>query len=159
MSVAVPTAGSADCVGNLAATLPRRAGTLARILYGYAKRGLAHDLNRASAGVLAAVAEQPRRITELAELESQAQPYVTRIVMDLESRGWVERARAGADRRAVMVRITPDGREVLDQGRAIMRDVLEARLATLSEQQLAALAGANEALQQLFDLVQPGRAR
>ena len=87
----------------------------------YAKRGLKQDLNRSAAGVLADVAEQPRHITELAEIESQAQPYITRIVMDLESHGWVERVREELDRRVVSVHITETGRTVLEEGRLANR--------------------------------------
>lgn len=141
----------ADYLAVLAALLPRRASTLARILYGRARPHMRYELNRSSAGVLAAVAERPRRITELAEIEGQSQPYITRIVIDLEQRGWVERVRDARDRRIVYVHITDEGRVVLEDGQRVIRELFASHLATLSEEQLAALAEASEALQLLID--------
>lgn len=41
-------------------------------------------------------------------------PDVTRLLDRLEKRGLIQRARSGADRRVVLVRITPDGSALLD---------------------------------------------
>jgi DNA-binding MarR family transcriptional regulator len=150
---------STDRLAALAAFLPRRASALARILYSRARPRMPREINRAGAGVLAALAERPRRITELADLEGQSQPYMTRIVIDLERRGWVERIRDAQDRRGVIVRITDPGREALADGQQIIRDLFASHLATLSDEQLAALTEASAALQFLIDTLHAGNAR
>lgn len=144
----------ADPLAALAAFLPRRASALARILYSRARPHMPREINRAGAGVLAALAERPRRVTELAELEGQSQPYMTRIVIDLERRGWVERVRDEQDRRVVIVRVTEAGRTALADGQQVIRELFASHLATLSEAQRAALTEASEALQLLIDTLQ-----
>src|SRR5689334_8066067 len=105
----VADAARLEHVEALAASLPRRASLVARLLQRYAVRYAGFDVNPAATGVLLAVMDRPRRITELAEIEGQTQPYVTKLVSELEARGWVERTRDLQDGRVVWVRITEAG--------------------------------------------------
>ncbi|MDE3078346.1 MAG: MarR family transcriptional regulator, partial [Chloroflexota bacterium] len=101
---------------------------VAKLLHRYAARYANFDLNPASSGVLLAVLERPRHITELAEIEDQTQPYVTKLVSDLEARGWVQRVRDREDERVVWVHITDSGRTALADARRAVRQMLAERL-------------------------------
>jgi DNA-binding MarR family transcriptional regulator len=143
-----------ECVEALAASLPRRASLVSRLIQRFAARYANFDLSPASAGILVAVMDQPRRITELADLEGQTQPYVTKLVSDLEARGWAERIRGHEDGRMVWVHITAAGREAVLTVRRTLREMLTERLDALSNKDLAALAEANQALLLLIDTLQ-----
>src|SRR5579884_3158330 len=119
-----------DHVEALAASLPRRASLVARLLQRYASRYANFDVNPAATGVLLAVMDGPRRITELAEIEGQTQPYVTKLVSELEARGWVKRARDQQDGRVVWVRITDAGRTAVTEVRRAIREMLTIRLSS-----------------------------
>ncbi|HLG69948.1 MAG TPA: MarR family winged helix-turn-helix transcriptional regulator [Chloroflexota bacterium] len=147
-------AARVDHVEALAASLPRRASLVARLLQRYASRYANFDVNPATSGVLLAVMDAPRRITELAEIEGQTQPYVTKLVSELESRGWVERVRDQHDGRVVWVRITEAGCTALTEVRRAIREMLSVRLSRLSDAELEKLVHANEALNLLIDTLQ-----
>jgi DNA-binding MarR family transcriptional regulator len=114
---------------------------------------------RSEAGVLGTLARGACRITELAEYEGLAQPTMTLLVKRLEKRGWVARERDAADRRAVLVSLTPAGAAALEQARAGYRAVLARHLAAMSAGEAAALTTATEALGHLIDALQRGDAR
>jgi DNA-binding MarR family transcriptional regulator len=114
---------------------------------------------RSEAGVLGTLSRGACRITELAEYEGLAQPTMTLLVKRLEERGWVARERDAADRRAVLVSLTPGGAEALEQARAGCRAVLARHLAAMSADEAAALTTATEALGHLIDALQRGDAR
>lgn len=60
---------------------------------------------------LAAFSEGGRkRMTELTAQAPLSQSRISRLVADLEERGWVQRTRAAEDGRGVSVSITPEGR-------------------------------------------------
>jgi DNA-binding MarR family transcriptional regulator len=114
---------------------------------------------RSEAGVLGTLARGACRITELAEYEGLAQPTMTLLVKRLEKRGWVARERDAADRRAVLVSLTPAVVAALEQARAGYRAVLARHLAAMSAGEAAALTTATEALGHLIDALQRGDAR
>jgi DNA-binding MarR family transcriptional regulator len=107
------------------------------------------DLSRTSASVLNMLSERPRRITELADAQSVAQPTMTVAVQRLEARGMVTRERATDDRRATNVVITDTGRATLAGRHAARARLLEERLASLTPAQRAALRDALPALHAL----------
>ena len=76
---------------------------------------------------------------------------LTRLVAALEDRGYVERAVVASDARASELAITPRGRDVLDLIRQDSTTVLASSLASLRPDQLAALAAALPAIEQLAD--------
>jgi len=141
----------------LARTLPSHAGRLTRLLLRLAADA---DVPRSMAGVLAALAERPRRITELAEWEGLAQPTTTQLVRQMEDRGWVARRPDPEDRRAVLVTITDDGRRARERLLDELAGVLAERTADYDDDAFAALVAADRALADLLDaLAEPRRAR
>jgi DNA-binding MarR family transcriptional regulator len=133
-------------VDEIAEALPIRAATLARLF-------LAHttfELSRTEIGVLHALSERPRRITELAKREGVTQPAITLLVDRLQKRDWVRRTEDPEDRRAVRVRLTPAGRRLYQQLRNEFRALLHEDMATLDDADVAALARAVEILDEVI---------
>jgi DNA-binding MarR family transcriptional regulator len=142
-------------VDYVSTELVSRAALLTRL----AVRQVSGRLSRTEAGVLKALSSGPRRITELAELEGLAQPSVTLMVRRLEEQGLVARERDAGDGRVVMVGLTPSGAAALEDVRAHMRAAMREYLAGMSNQQIDALAGAVDSLQDLIALLQQGASR
>jgi len=97
----------------------------------------------------------PVRLGDLAAAERIAPSTLTRLVSALEESGYVERRAVPGDARASTVAITPRGREVLERIKQESTVLLHASLLTLTEDQLAALAAALPALEQLAESI-PG---
>lgn len=93
----------------------------------------------------------PLRLSDLAAMEGIAPSTLTRLVAALEDRGYVQRCAVAGDARASQLAITPRGREVLDRIRQESTTVLAGSLASLRPDQLAALAAALPAIEQLAD--------
>jgi DNA-binding MarR family transcriptional regulator len=110
-----------------------------------------NEISRTEAGVLSTLVAAPRRITELAELEGLAQPTMTLLVQRLEQRGWVRRERRADDGRVVIVSLTAAGSATLEEFRAQVGAVLRVHMQAMSDEQIAALETATEALGSLVD--------
>lgn len=140
----------AEAIDQVAAGLLAHAARLTRVLYRTGSR----ELSRTEGGMLRTLADGPRRITELAESETMAQPSVTQVVDRLERRGLVTRERSATDGRVVLVTITPAGRQqfeaVRDEFRARMRGAVQ----ELSDDQLSDLVTATETLSRLVEALQ-----
>jgi len=93
----------------------------------------------------------PLRLGDLAAAERIAPSTLTRLVSALEEQGYVERNAVPGDARAWMLAVTERGHEVLEQIRQENTLLLADSLLTLSPGQLAALAAALPALEQLAD--------
>ncbi len=76
----------------------------------------------------------PCRITELARFLHLTPAAITQIVTELEGRGLVVRGRGERDRRAVVVRLTPDGEATIRDLRARRMAVAEQMLGDLPEE-------------------------
>jgi DNA-binding MarR family transcriptional regulator len=76
-------------------------------------------------------------------------PTMTSILNGLEADGFVRRARDRHDARQIVVRATPKGRRVLQQGRARRVERLESLLSDLGRSDLALLDQASELLEQV----------
>ena len=139
------TLGRADAIDEVAHTLIPRAAQAMRLL----QRRARNTMSRSEAGLLVALLDGPRRITELAEAEGHAQPTTTLLVKRLEERGHVARERDPGDGRAVLVSLTPQGATALDEFRARYRAVMRDQLGAMSDEQIAALLAAAEALDTL----------
>jgi DNA-binding MarR family transcriptional regulator len=111
-------------------------------------------LTRTEAGLLNALGDGPRRITELAELEGLAQPTTTLLVKRLEDQGWVARRRQTQDGRVVLVTRTAAGEAVLETFRARAAEVLESCLEQMAPELVDALADSVRALDMLIALLQ-----
>lgn len=88
-------------------------------------RGRAHHeqpgLTNSQFRLLSAVADSPDgRCGGLAGQVGASSPTVTRMLSGLEAAGLVARERASGDRRGVCVRLTPEGRRVLEAKREVV---------------------------------------
>jgi DNA-binding MarR family transcriptional regulator len=111
------------------------------------------------ASVLATLGDGPRTISRLAELEGVAQPTMTRMVGRLEDEGLVARERGADDGRLVLVSLTDAGAAELAALRRRYGAVLQERLASLSDAELAQLRDASDALQVLVDALRSASER
>ncbi|WP_460446454.1 MarR family winged helix-turn-helix transcriptional regulator [Angustibacter aerolatus] len=101
---------------------------------------------------LAQLEEQgPLRVSELAALDRVSQPTATTLVQKLAERGWADRGADPVDARAVLVTITPAGRQVLAQVRTAAAEALVPRLERLDEASRRALADGVTVLARLVD--------
>ena len=75
------------------------------------------------------IGEGELRLSELAELRNVDQSVISRQIGDLETHGLVCRRPDPADRRASLVRLTPDGLLLLDRARTLRRAWLRDALA------------------------------
>ena len=132
---------------DIAEALPLRAEALTRLFIAHASV----PMSTTEAGVMRALFDAPRRITELAVSQGVTQPAITLLVNRLADRGWVERQPDRRDARAVLVELTPLGRQVVDQLRNEYRALVHEEMATLPDSDVAALARAVEVLEQLVD--------
>jgi DNA-binding MarR family transcriptional regulator len=93
----------------------------------------------------------PLRLGDLATAERVAPSTLTRMVSALEEHGYVSRQSVAGDARASELMVTPSGHEVLERIRHESTILLADSLLMLSPDQLAALAEALPALEQLAD--------
>jgi DNA-binding MarR family transcriptional regulator len=91
----------------------------------------------------------PLRLGDLAAAEKIAPSTLTRLVTVLEERGYVERQPVPGDARASTLAITAQGHAVLERIRQESTILLADSLRTLTPDQLAALAAALPALEQI----------
>jgi DNA-binding MarR family transcriptional regulator len=146
----VANAPPAETLDQLAVTLLQHASLLTRLVFRRSQMGV----SRSEAGLLAKLEAGPQQITALAAHEGLAQPTITRVVENLETRGWVRRERGPEDRRVVRVFLTDDGRRTIDEVRARYRPLLRECLAALSAEQVADLDAATEAMASLINELQ-----
>ncbi|HEU5419948.1 MAG TPA: MarR family transcriptional regulator [Streptosporangiaceae bacterium] len=114
-----------------------------------------HDLADLTPTQLSALAtisrDGPMRLGDLAAAERVAPSTLTRLVSALEERGYVERGVVPGDARACMVSLTGSGTVVLNRIRQETTSLLTETLRVLPPDQLAALAAALPALEQLSE--------
>ena len=122
-------------------------GRLSRLMTQVAGPGL----TRTEATLLGAVAERPRRITDLVRFVGLTQPRITTVVQSLEQQGLTLREADPADGRAVLIRVTERGRALLEERQ---RRISDALVASLSEQRLDADEVVAEAAAKVRVLVQ-----
>jgi DNA-binding MarR family transcriptional regulator len=95
--------------------------------------------------------EGPARLTELAAAEGISQPSMTALVARLSTQGLVQRGEDPADRRAVVLSLTPTGAELLARRRATRTTRLAPYLSGLSPDDLHRIAAAMPAITRLTD--------
>jgi DNA-binding MarR family transcriptional regulator len=135
----------------ISSQLLSRAAVLVRLLV---KQVRDSEVSRTEAAVLSILSGGSRRVTELAELEGLAQPTMTLLVKRLEENGWVRRGGLPGDGRVTLISITDTGRAVLGAFRAHLFAALRADLEELSDEELATLSSATEALGSFVDALQ-----
>src|SRR5262245_31054109 len=77
--------------------------------------------------ILRRLADHDARNVELAATAAVTAPTMSGAIDQLVKAGWVARDADPADRRAVVLRITPDGRRVLDEAERALVALLAAR--------------------------------
>jgi len=143
----IAVTGRGRRLDEIAEALPQRASAISRLFLAHASV----QVSRTEANVMRALAERPRRITELAYAEGVTQPAMTLLVKRLEERGWLERDVDPSDRRAVLASLTPAGGVAFDRLRAEYRALLHEEMATLPDEDVAALARAVDILDGLIE--------
>jgi DNA-binding MarR family transcriptional regulator len=81
-------------------------------------------------------------MSRLADMLDVSFSAATGLVDRVEERGFVERIRVPEDRRVVLVRITPAGRQMLDDVELVRAALIERVLDQLDDRQLAGVASA-----------------
>jgi DNA-binding MarR family transcriptional regulator len=146
-----PSPQRAEAIDLVASNLLGRAARLTRLLM----RSGAHDVSRTEVGVLATLADGPRRITQLAMTEALAQPTVTQLIDKLEGRELVSRSRSEEDGRVVLVEITTAGAAALESVRALIRANMREALVDLPDAELTELAHAADTMGSLIEKLLP----
>jgi DNA-binding MarR family transcriptional regulator len=95
----------------------------------------------------------PHRLCELHAPEGVSQPAMTQLVTRLEREGLASRGSDPDDGRAVVVTITPAGREAIARRRAARHQALSALLQRLPAEEHAAIVAALPGLDRLSDLL------
>ncbi|WP_234880330.1 MarR family winged helix-turn-helix transcriptional regulator [Mycolicibacterium litorale] len=90
------------------------------------------------------------RISDLAALDHCSQPTMTTQVRRLEDAGLVTRTTDPIDARAVLIRITEEGRKVLTQARIDRAAAINPRLEQLSAEDRQTLAAAVDVIKRLL---------
>jgi DNA-binding MarR family transcriptional regulator len=147
MHLASASARRSSQIDEIAEGLPVRAATLSRLFLAQSSI----RVSRTDAGVLWALAEEPRRITDLAAREGVTQPAITVLVNRMAARGWVRRESDALDGRVVLVALTDEGRAVWRQLRREYRALLHEEMASLPDSDAAVLGRAIEILDHLID--------
>jgi DNA-binding MarR family transcriptional regulator len=89
----------------------------------------------------------PLTVSEMARHLERAQSVVSEMTEGLVSRGWLERARDGKDRRRSLVWLTEAGAELLARDRDVLsRALLERAMAAMGEAELRGLLEGMRAL-------------
>ncbi|MFG2621794.1 MarR family winged helix-turn-helix transcriptional regulator [Streptomyces sp. NPDC048507] len=103
-------------------------------------RILPHDCPAASAAVLTLLGRHgAMRMSGLSELLSVDMSVTSRHVAHLADRGWVERSPDPADRRSRILRLTPTGRDQLDELSRRTSRLLADRLSDWSDEEVVRL--------------------
>jgi DNA-binding MarR family transcriptional regulator len=93
----------------------------------------------------------PMTLGDVATAEQVQPPSMTRVVSHLEERGLVERQVYERDRRVTRVRVTSEGRELLQLSRTRKDAYLARRLQTLDDGDRFTMAAAVAVLEQILE--------
>jgi len=91
----------------------------------------------------------PLRPGDLSRIEVVTKPTTTRILTELEQRGFIQREADPRDGRAFMVSATPEGIAAVEQARANRTGIVAGLIAELPEQDVATIAAALDALERV----------
>ncbi|MEN4399500.1 MarR family transcriptional regulator [Mycolicibacterium conceptionense] len=105
----------------------------------------------AQARLLSTIEDQGEaRISDLAYIDHCSQPTMTTQVRRLEDAGLVTRTPDPGDARAVLIRITQQGRQTLEQARADRAAAINPRLERLSAEERTTLAASVDIIRRLL---------
>ena len=104
-------------------------------------------------GIVSALAtiqrEGPLRPGDLSRIEVVTKPTMTRILTELEQRGFIEREADPRDGRAFMVTATPEGAAAVEQARSTRTGIVAELIADLPEADVDSIAAALDALERV----------
>lgn len=100
----------------------------------YAQICAQHDLSPAQAQLMCVIKDQPRGMTELIHMLGIERPGLTGLVDRIERRGLLRRDTPQHDRRAVMVTLTPRGKEITEAFYTKVSESLQRVVAHLPEE-------------------------
>ncbi len=104
-------------------------------------------------GIVSALAtierDGPLRPGDLSRIEVVTKPTMTRILTELEQRGFIEREADPRDGRAFMVSATPAGVAAVAEARSNRTGIVAELIADLPPEDVAAIAGALDALERV----------
>jgi DNA-binding MarR family transcriptional regulator len=104
-------------------------------------------------GIVSALAtiqrEGPLRPGDLSRIEVVTKPTMTRILTELEQRGFIEREADPRDGRAFMVSATPEGIAAVERARSDRTGIVAELIAELPETDVDAIAAALDALERV----------
>ncbi|MFK4482759.1 MULTISPECIES: MarR family winged helix-turn-helix transcriptional regulator [unclassified Curtobacterium] len=104
-------------------------------------------------GIVSALAtiqrEGPLRPGDLSRIEVVTKPTMTRILTELEQRGFIAREADPRDGRAFMVSATDEGIAAVERARSDRTGIVAELIAELGESDVAAIAGALDALERV----------
>jgi DNA-binding MarR family transcriptional regulator len=144
----VPTTAPPDTAA-LAARLRLGVTRLARKLRQEAEPGITPSM---LAALSSAERQGPLTMRELCAAEQVQPPSMTRIVAALAEAGLVAREADANDGRVVWVRVTPEGRRLLDRSRRRKEAYLARALRTLDPDEVATLEDAATLLERLTEV-------
>ena len=143
--------------GDVATRLRAAVARVDRLL---AREVLGSALTRTQFSVLGSLARRgEQRLSDLVEREGLNPTMLSRVVGALEKNGWATRSQHPDDGRAVLVAVTPAGREVYERLQRERSALIDDYLGGLSAEQSRALAAALPVLEGLADhllTAQPG---
>ena len=136
-----------DALPDMPARLAMVTGRLNRRL-----RAAGGELSHGLLSALATVSKQgPLRLAELSQLESVSAPSTTRLVAELESRGFVSRESDPDDGRAILISITAQGEGMIARARAARAEMIATLLGDLTPDEMAAITVAVPALERAIE--------
>jgi DNA-binding MarR family transcriptional regulator len=144
----VPATAPPDTAA-LAARLRLGVTRLARKLRQEAEPGITPSM---LAALSSAERQGPLTMRELCAAEQVQPPSMTRIVAALAEAGLVAREADADDRRVVWVRVTPEGRRLLDRSRRRKEAYLARALRTLDPDEVVTLEDAAALLERLTEV-------
>lgn len=144
----MPTTAPPDTAA-LAARLRLGVTRLARKLRQEAEPGITPSM---LAALSSAERQGPLTMRELCAAEQVQPPSMTRIVAALAEGGLVAREADADDRRVVWVRVTPEGRRLLDRSRRRKEAYLARALRTLDPHEIVTLEDAAALLERLTEV-------
>lgn len=92
--------------------------------------------------LLAFLAEEPRRSTDIASFFDHAPRTVTQAIDSLEQNGLVERSPIAGDRRAKLVQLTKAGHIMLEQAQPLYDEIVQGTFGSLTPEELSGLQAA-----------------
>lgn len=147
----IPVLPAADADDDVSGRLALAVGRLNRRI-----RSATGDLSHGQLSALATIVQQGAlRPSEIAAIEVVAAPTITRVLVDLEARGLIERSPDPEDGRSFFVAATDVGVELLLAARSDRARAVAAILTELTPEQVATLAAALPALEHAAHIARP----